>query len=87
MLNLPTLADNQEKMELHGSMSSTLRHLRHLKKSYGDFQGLKSSLQHVYKWKNVNCTGLGTFLDKFQLLRAKSDLFDKMKQLLSLKCL
>ena len=31
----------------------------------------------------TNCTGLDTFLDEFQLLRAKSGPFDKMKQLLS----
>ena len=32
----------------------------------------------------ANRTGLGTFLDVFKLLRAKSAWFDKMQQLLSL---
>ena len=61
---------------------SILSQMGYLKINYGDFQGLKPSPQHVYKQKIANCTGFGTFLVKFKQLRAKSDQFDNMKQLL-----
>ena len=79
---MTTPFNNQEKQELHGSMSSKWRQIGYLKTNYGDFQGIKPSLQHVYRWEIANCTGFGLFLDQFQLLRARLNQFDKMKQFL-----
>jgi len=47
ILNLASLADNKEKFQFHGSISSKLSQIGYLKTNYGDIQGFKPSLQHV----------------------------------------